>query len=93
MKGMKSLNECLDKMVESEPIEGYYCEKCEKKVTTSKSTHLYRLPNTLIVHLQRITYSYDTFTNVKIHHSLSFPNSLNLSKYVKVREDEDKPAE
>ena len=46
-----------------------------------KKSALKSLPNTLIVHLQRIIFDYDTMRNVKLNDKLEFPNRLNLKKY------------
>lgn len=39
------------------------------------------MPNTLIVHLQRITFSFDTYQNEKINSHFEFPRILDLKKY------------
>lgn len=47
----------------------------EKKVTIDK------LPNTLIVHLQRIIFDFDTLRNQKLNDRVEFPNVLNLEEF------------
>ena len=55
------------------------------------------MPNVLIVHLQRITLSYETFENEKLNNKLEFPKILDLNKYsfrnnVETQQD-NKPAD
>jgi len=40
------------------------------------------LPNTLIVHLNRITFDLESLRNIKINDRLDFPNVLNVKKYM-----------
>jgi 2-oxo-4-hydroxy-4-carboxy--5-ureidoimidazoline (OHCU) decarboxylase len=42
-----------------------------------------RLPNTLIIHLQRIIFDMDTFMNKKLNSRIEFPNVLNMRPYMK----------
>mmetsp|Transcript_39087 Transcript_39087/g.59595 ORF Transcript_39087/g.59595 Transcript_39087/m.59595 type:complete len:143 (-) Transcript_39087:1838-2266(-) len=39
------------------------------------------MPNVLVVHLQRIVFSFDTLMNDKVNTKLEFPNLLNLKDY------------
>lgn len=39
------------------------------------------MPNVLFVHLQRILFDYNTFTNKKVINKFEFPMILDLSKY------------
>ena len=43
---------------------------------------LKRLPNTLIVHLQRFDIDFETFRSVKINQRLEFPEQLNLKQFM-----------
>ena len=38
----------------------YYCEKCEKKVSTLKRCCIKRMPNTLFLVLKRFEFDFDT---------------------------------
>lgn len=69
-------------MVTGESIEGYHCEACSKTVTLSKKVALKSLPNTLIVHLNRIVFDMDTLRNVKVNDRFEFPSVLNLRQYM-----------
>jgi uncharacterized UBP type Zn finger protein len=69
-------------MVKGEIISDYNCEPCQKKVDITKKTVFKRLPNTLIVRLNRIRYDYDTLRNVKENDRLEFGTSLNMRPYM-----------
>jgi ubiquitin C-terminal hydrolase len=54
------LSECFNAMVQQETLEGdemVTCEGCEKRTPGTKSMCLYRLPNVLVVHLKRFSYT------------------------------------
>ena len=40
-----------------------------------------KLPNTLIIHLQRITFDFEVMKNVKYNDKLEFPNLLDLKEF------------
>jgi len=40
-----------------------------------------KLPNTLIIHLQRITFDFEVMKNVKYNDKLDFPNLLDLKEF------------
>lgn len=40
-----------------------------------------KLPNVLILHLQRILFNIETLANEKINSRLEFPNELNLEEF------------
>ena len=42
---------------------------------------LSKLPNILIIHLQRIVFNFDTYLNEKINSKFEFPKYLNMKKY------------
>ena len=69
---MKTVNEALEGMVAGEIIEGYRCGACSKPVSIEKKLAIKRLPNTLIVHLQRIIFDLDSMRNVKLNDKLEF---------------------
>lgn len=61
VKDIDSVEESLKKQIEGEVIDGYQCDGCNKKVDITKRTLITETPNVLIVHLQRILFSFDTF--------------------------------
>lgn len=80
-----NLFSCLDAFLKEEPLgpdDMWYCPGCMEHRQASKKLDLWRLPEILVVHLKRFSYSrymknkLDTFVNFPIH-------DLNMSKYVK----------
>lgn len=80
-----SLFSCLDAFLKEEPLgpdDMWYCPRCKEHRQASKKLDLWRLPDILVFHLKRFSYSrwlknkLDTFVNFPIH-------NLDLSKYVK----------
>ncbi|CAK9167458.1 unnamed protein product [Ilex paraguariensis] len=83
-----SLFSCLDTFLREEPLgpdDMWYCPRCKEHRQATKKLDLWRLPETLVFHLKRFSYSrwlknkLDTFVNFPIH-------NLDLSKYVKSKE-------
>ncbi|KAF8646117.1 hypothetical protein HU200_065963 [Digitaria exilis] len=79
-----NLFSCLDAFLKEEPLgpdDMWYCPGCKEHRQASKKLDLWRLPEILVVHLKRFSYSrymknkLDTFVNFPIH-------DLNMSKYV-----------
>ena len=68
-------------MVKGEEINDYKCDGCKQKVDLQSIEMLGETPNVLIVHLQRICFSFETFNNVKINTSFDFPDILDLKQY------------
>lgn len=81
VKGVKSIEESLQKQVEGEIIDDYMCDGCNRKVDLQKRTMIASTPNILVVHLQRICFNFDTFQNDKVNSFCSFPNVLDLKPY------------
>ena len=65
-------------MIAGEVIEDYNCSACKSKVSIEKKQCIRNLPNTLILHLNRITFDLDTLRNVKLNDRLEFPNEINV---------------
>ncbi|KAK4389635.1 Ubiquitin carboxyl-terminal hydrolase 10 [Sesamum angolense] len=83
-----SLFSCLDAFLKEEPLgpdDMWYCPRCKEHRQASKKLDLWRLPDILVFHLKRFSYSrwlknkLDTFVNFPIH-------NLDLSKYVKSKD-------
>ena len=89
IKGVKSVKECLNNFIKEEKIEGYHCEKCDKKITNVKNVLIDKIPNILIIHLQRITFSYTTFNMEKINSYITFDKTLNIKDYTVNKDNEE----
>ena len=81
VRGFKTLANSMKKFVSGDNIEDYMCDKCNKKVTVTKRLSISKLPNVLIVHLQRIVYNFDTLANDKINSRLEFPKDFSIEPY------------
>lgn len=83
-----TLYSCLEAFIKEEPLgpdDMWYCPRCKEHRQATKKLDLWRLPDILVVHLKRFSYSrfmknkLDTFVNFPVH-------NLDLSKYVGHRE-------
>ena len=61
IKNISDIVQGLDTFILEEKIEDYLCEKCKKKITNIKSVLIDKIPNVLIIHMQRFAFSYETF--------------------------------
>ncbi|XP_072954131.1 ubiquitin carboxyl-terminal hydrolase 9-like isoform X1 [Typha angustifolia] len=82
-----TLFSCLETFLKEEPLgpdDMWYCPSCKQHRQATKKLDLWRLPEILVVHLKRFSYSrfmknkLDTFVNFPLH-------NLDLSKYIKHR--------
>ncbi|KAL8200955.1 hypothetical protein R6Q57_012294 [Mikania cordata] len=83
-----SLFSCLDAFLKEEPLgpdDMWYCPGCKEHRQATKKLDLWKLPDIIVFHLKRFSYSrflknkLDTFVNFPIH-------NLDLSKYVKSKD-------
>lgn len=85
-----SLFSCLEAFLTEEPLgpdDMWYCPRCKEHRQATKKLDLWKLPEILVFHLKRFSYSrylknkLDTFVNFPIH-------DLDLTKYVKSKDGE-----
>ncbi|KAK7278307.1 hypothetical protein RJT34_23333 [Clitoria ternatea] len=85
-----SLFSCMEAFLTEEPLgpdDMWYCPRCKEHRQATKKLDLWKLPEILVFHLKRFSYSrylknkLDTFVNFPIH-------NLDLTKYVKSRDGE-----
>ncbi|CAH8337343.1 unnamed protein product [Eruca vesicaria subsp. sativa] len=85
-----SLFSCLDAFLAEEPLgpgDMWSCPACKEPKPANKKLYLWKLPEILVVHLKRFTYTrlltskIDTFVDFPVH-------DLDLSKYVKNKDGE-----
>ncbi|KAL7124612.1 hypothetical protein ABFS83_14G060800 [Erythranthe nasuta] len=71
-----SLYTCLEGFLREEPLvpeDMWYCPQCEERRQASKKLDLWRLPEVLVIHLKRFSYSrsmkhkLDTYVNFPLH--------------------------
>ncbi|PWA60653.1 Peptidase C19, ubiquitin carboxyl-terminal hydrolase 2 [Artemisia annua] len=79
-----SLYSCLEAFLREEPLvpeDMWYCPQCQERRQASKKLDLWRLPEVLVIHLKRFSYSrnvkhkLETFVNFPIH-------DLDMTNYV-----------
>ncbi|KAK7337337.1 hypothetical protein VNO77_17904 [Canavalia gladiata] len=79
-----SIYKCLEAFLKEEPLgpeDMWYCPTCKKPQQATKKLDLWRLPEILVVHLKR--FSYSRFFKNKLETFVDFPiNDLDLSTYV-----------
>ena len=93
IKGNTNIHECLEKFIVEEKIEDYHCEKCDKKITHIKNVLIDKIPNILIIHLQRIAFSYETFNMEKMNNLITFEDKLNIKKYTINKDNNEIPSD
>ena len=59
----------------------YYCERCDKKVDTTKRLCVKKLPPILVIQLKRFDYDYDRECAVKFNDYFEFPRDLDMEPY------------
>ncbi|KAF6136233.1 hypothetical protein GIB67_001642 [Kingdonia uniflora] len=79
-----SLFSCLEAFLKEEPLgpdDMWYCPNCKEHRQAMKKLDLWRLPEILVVHLKR--FSYSRYMKNKLDTFVNFPiSNLDLSKYV-----------
>ncbi|KAJ8626189.1 hypothetical protein MRB53_019496 [Persea americana] len=79
-----SLFSCLEAFLKEEPLgpdDMWYCPTCKEHRQATKKLDLWRLPDILVVHLKR--FSYSRYLKNKLDTFVNFPlSNLDLSKYV-----------
>ncbi|KAL5744951.1 hypothetical protein ACOSP7_026097 [Xanthoceras sorbifolium] len=82
-----SLYTCLEAFLREEPLvpeDMWYCPKCKERRQASKKLDLWRLPEVLVIHMKRFSYSrsmkhkLETFVNFPIH-------DFDLTNYVAIK--------
>ncbi|KAK9820599.1 hypothetical protein WJX72_012157 [[Myrmecia] bisecta] len=84
VRGKRTLQESLDFYVQGELMEGdnqYFCEEAGRKVDAVKRNCIKTLPHTLVIHLKRFEFDYETMTRWKIKDRFDFPTELDMYKY------------
>lgn len=84
IQGRKSLEEALDAYIAPEELTGdnkYACPGCDKKSDARKGVRIKSLPKILTVQLQRFAFDYNTFGRVKVNDAVTFPETLDVSRW------------
>ncbi|KAK9838464.1 hypothetical protein WJX81_000965 [Elliptochloris bilobata] len=84
VRGKHTLEESLDFYVQGELMEGdnqYECEEAGRKVDAVKRNCIKALPHTLVMHLKRFEFDYETMARWKLKDRFEFPLELDVYKY------------
>ncbi|KAF7828086.1 ubiquitin carboxyl-terminal hydrolase 9 [Senna tora] len=83
-----SLFSCLEAFLTEEPLgpdDMWYCPQCKEHRQATKKLDLWKLPDILVFHLKR--FSYSRYLKNKLDTFVNFPiNNLNLTEYVKTKD-------
>ena len=82
VKNQKTLSSSFESMIAGEIIDDYNCAACKQKVAIEKKQCIRNTPNTLILHLNRIVFDFDTMRNKKLNDRMEFPNELNVRQFM-----------
>lgn len=75
------LKDSLALYVEGESLDGenaYFCERLQQKVSATKRICIKKLPHTLVCHLKRFEFDFDTMEKLKINDYLEFPQEIDM---------------
>uniref|UniRef100_A0A0E0HFB5 Ubiquitin carboxyl-terminal hydrolase n=1 Tax=Oryza nivara TaxID=4536 RepID=A0A0E0HFB5_ORYNI len=79
-----SLYSCLDAFLREEPLvpeDMWYCPRCKEQRQASKKLDLWRLPEVLVIHLKR--FSFSRSTKQKLETFVNFPiHDFDLTNYI-----------
>ena len=84
VRNHSNLQDSLHEYVKGELLDGsnaYYCERCDKKVDTTKRLCVKKLPPILVIQLKRFDYDYDRECAVKFNDYFEFPRDLDMEPY------------
>ena len=86
VQSKRDIYESLDFSIQADILDGnnkWKCEQCDRHVAAKKRSCVQHLPNTLILHLTRFEFDYNTFQEVKVNDRFEFKTSLNMRPYTK----------
>lgn len=86
IKNQHSLEKSLESYFQKELLEGdnsYFSDKLNRKVSATKRVCLDVLPETLVIHLKRFEFDFNTMTKEKINDYFEFPDLLDIKQYTK----------
>ncbi|KAL4452636.1 hypothetical protein ABPG75_008298 [Micractinium tetrahymenae] len=91
VRGKRTLAESLRSFVCKELMDGqnqYHSEELGKKVDAEKRTLIKELPHTLVLHLKRFEWDYETYQRWKVKDRFEFPQQLDMYPYTVEGADE-----
>ena len=85
VRSKKDLVESLESYVAPETLDGpnqWFCESLGHKVNAKKRTLIKKLPESLVFHLKRFEWDYETYQRWKIKDRFEFPLELDMGPYL-----------
>ena len=76
----------MEAFVTAETLDGnnqYFCEKCGKKCDARKGLKFEHFPYILTMQMKRFDFDYNTLQRIKLNEKMSFPEILNLNRFLK----------
>lgn len=86
IKNKRTIEEALDLYIRGEVLEGenkYLVEKYNKKISILRRCSIKKLSQTVIIHLKRFEFDYNTFDKIKIIDYCAFPDSLDFKPWMR----------
>lgn len=86
IKNKRTIEEALDLYVRGEVLEGenkYLVEKYNKKISILRRCSIKKLSKTVIIHLKRFEFDYNTFDKIKIIDYCQFPDHIDFKPWVR----------
>ncbi|MCO5596319.1 hypothetical protein L7F22_050380 [Adiantum nelumboides] len=84
VKNKRDLTESLEAFVRGDLLEGdnaYHCAECGVKVDALKRVCVKSLPHTLVIHLKRFDFDYETMQRLKLKDRFEFPTHIDMKPY------------
>ncbi len=86
IKNKRTIEEALDLYIRGEVLEGenkYLVEKYNKKISILRRCSFKKLSQTVIIHLKRFEFDYNTFDKIKIIDYCAFPDSIDFKPWMR----------
>ena len=84
-KTYESVEAALDAYIQPETLDeanAYYCDRCERMCRAHKGLKFESFPYIISLQLNRFDFDYTTMSRFKISNRVSFPETLNVKKYL-----------
>ncbi|KAJ7514417.1 hypothetical protein O6H91_23G042900 [Diphasiastrum complanatum] len=84
VKNKRDLLDSLESFVQGDLLEAdnaYHCEGCGVKVDALKRVCVKSLPQTLVIHLKRFDFDYETMQRLKLKDRFEFPMHLDMKPF------------
>jgi len=87
-KEMRTMNDIIIDSFKKEIVD-WKCSNCNNHVQASKYSEIKSLPKTLILHLNRLNFDYNTMRRQKLTYPISFPSELKATVFYNNNNDDD----